>query len=376
MRAQMRKLLIAIPVTLLFTVSAWAQTTAIQGDTKAEDGKPLVGALVKIERLDIKANYKVKTDKKGHYYYGGLPSGSYKVTLEVDGKDVDSVDKVRATLSAPAEVSFDMKKIKERASGAPPPEVERGMSAAEKAEYEKKKKDAEAAMAKNKALNDAFNAGREAETAKNWPVAVEQFQKASELDASQHVVFSHLADAYVNRSDSKTGADKQADLDSGIAAYKKAIELKPDDGAYHNNYALVLGKAKKFEEAQAELTKAAQLDPGKAGQYYYNLGAVYVNTGNNEAAGPAFKKAIEADPNYADAYYQYGITLLGQATVSADGKITPPAGTADALQKYLQLRPDGPNAQQAKDMLSTLGATVETTFKKATPAPAPAPKKK
>ena len=32
--------------------------------------------------------------------------------------------------------------------------------------------------------------------------------------------------------------------------------------------------------AQAELTKAAQLDPPNAGKYFYNLGAVLVNTGH------------------------------------------------------------------------------------------------
>ncbi len=89
----------------------------------------------------------------------------------------------------------------------------------------------------------------------------------------------------------------------------------------------LLAKQKKFDEAQAELTKAAQLDPPQAGKYYYNIGAVLVNTGQMEPAGEAFKKAIEIDPNYADAHYQYGIYLIGKATTTADGKITRAAGT-------------------------------------------------
>jgi tetratricopeptide (TPR) repeat protein len=155
-----------------------------------------------------------------------------------------------------------------------------------------------------------------------------------------------------------------AALDKGVAAYQKAIELKPDAPEYHNNFALALAKQKKFPEAQAELNKAAQLDPAQAGKYYYNLGAVLVNTGQTEPATQAFKKAIDADPNYADAYIQYGIALMGKATVGTDGKMVPVAGTAEAFNKYLELKPDGPQADTAKAMLDSIGAKVDTQFSK------------
>src|SRR5689334_24106677 len=99
--------------------------------------------------------------------------------------------------------------------------------------------------------------------------------------------------AYMQASSMKTGADQQAALDKGLEAYTKALELKPDDAAFHNNYALALVKAKKIPEGEAELAKAAQLDPTNAGRYYYNVGAVLVNTGQNEPACVAFKKAID-----------------------------------------------------------------------------------
>jgi tetratricopeptide (TPR) repeat protein len=381
MQTTLRKLLITLPITLALSTVAWAQTTAIEGDVKGADGKPLQGATVKIARTDIKANYKVKTDKKGHYYYGGLSIGTYTVTLEVDGMDVDQMAGVRTSLGDPKEVPFDLKATQARGGGAPaagggaPPaaEPERGMSAAQKAEYEKKKKEEEAAMQKNKALNDAFNAGREAQNAKNYDAAIDAFTKAGEMGPEQHVVWGNLADSYAARAATKTGADATADYTKSAEAYQKAITIKPDDAAYHNNYALVLAKNKKFEEAQAELTKSAQLDPQQAGKYYFNLGAVFVNTGQNDPAADAFKKAIELDPNYSEAYYQLGLTLFAKATTTADGKIVPPPGTGDAFQKYLELAPTGPNADSAKAMLEAMGAKVETSFKKTAP---PATKKK
>ena len=42
--------------------------------------------------------------------------------------------------------------------------------------------------------------------------------------------------------------------------------------------------------------------------------------------------------------------------------MTPAPGTVEAFQKYLELQPDGPNAQSAKDMLTSLGSSVATTF--------------
>jgi hypothetical protein len=39
-----------------------------------------------------------------------------------------------------------------------------------------------------------------------------------------------------------------------------------------------------------------------------------------------------------------------------------PAGTEEAFQKYLELDPSGPMAQTAKDMLTSIGSTVETGF--------------
>jgi tetratricopeptide (TPR) repeat protein len=386
MQPRPRKVLSVLPLALLFSTAGFAQLTAINGDIKGVDGKPVIGAMVKIDRIDQKGSYKVKSDKKGHYYYGGLGLGVWTVTIEVDGKDVDQIKGVN-TQHGDAVVDFDLKKTAERAAaaaasagaGAPPPpaaEQERGMTAAQKAEFEKKKKDAEAAMAKQKDLNDAFTAGREAEDAKNWDTAIEQYKKAAGIDPKQHVVLSHMADCYIKLGDSKSGDERTAAYAAAVDNYKKALELSPDDPVYHNNYALALVKDKKVDDAQAELTKAAQLDPTSAGKYYYNLGAVLANVGQADQAGDAFKKSIAADPNYAEAYYQLGIVLVGKATTAPDGKIVPPAGTAEAFQKYLELAPTGPNADAAKGMLASMGASIDLSYQKPGSKAAPSNTKK
>uniref|UniRef100_Q01SP0 TPR repeat-containing protein n=1 Tax=Solibacter usitatus (strain Ellin6076) TaxID=234267 RepID=Q01SP0_SOLUE len=383
-----RNLVVAAAGTLFLSLASFAQITAIEGNVIAPEGGPLVKGLVKITRTDIKGNYKCNTDKKGHYFYNGLPLGTYNIAVEIDGKEMDGVNGVRTRLGDPTPVNFDLQKIAQQnaakaasataaaASGAAPAlskEQERGMTKEQKEAYEKAIKDREGAMKKNKELNDAFTAGLAAVQAKDYDTAITNLTKASELDPKQVAVWAQLADAYVGAASKKTGPEFDATMQKGIEAYGKALELNPADAATHNNFALALAKAKKFPEMQAELQKAAELDPPKAGQYYYNLGALLVNAGQSEPAGAAFKKAIELDPNHADSYYQYGVYLVGKASFAADGKVTPVPGTVDAFQKYLQLAPTGQFADSAKGMLSSMDTKVDTSYKNPN---APAPKKK
>ena len=358
---------------LFLSLPAFAQTSVIEGIVKDPDGKPLQGAIVNIDRIDIKGHYTVKTDKKGHYGHYGLPlGGKFDVSVVVNGEVKDMMKGV-PTKGDPTTLNFDLKAAQAAAApGAPPQEADRGMTKEQKAEFEKQNKAREAALAKNKDLNDAYQAGRTALDAKMYDEAIEGFTKASVIDPMQVAIWSGLADAYVGAAQAKP-TEAAALYEKGFDAFRKAIELKPDDAAYYNNFALALAKDKKIDEAKANLDKAAQLDPPGAGKYFYNMGALLVNSAQNEAAGEEFKKAITADPNYADAQYQYGVYLASKATADASGKIIAAPGTNEALQKYLELKPDGPFAPSAKELIAQLGGTVSTTF---TNPNAPTKKKK
>jgi len=368
MSLQVKSLVFSSFAFLLLSLPAFAQTTIIEGVVKDPTGKPLQGAVVDIERTDIKGSYKVKTDKKGHYGHYGLPMGKFDVSVLVDGEMKDQTKGVPTTPAMPVELNFDLKAPQAAAAGGPagaaatPEAAEKGMTKEQKDAYEKANKAREEQLAKNKELNDAYTAGRTALDAKMYDQAIENFKKASVMDDKQIAVWSGLADAYVGAASTKTGPDAEALYQSGFDAFKKAIELKPDDPAYYNNYALALAKDKKIDEAKTNLNKAAQLDPPGAGKYFYNMGALLVNGGQSEAAGEEFKKAIDADPKYADAQYQYGVYLASKATTDATGKIKAEPGTIEALQKYLELKPDGPFAPSAKDLIAQLGGTVNTTF--------------
>jgi len=352
---------------LLMALPSLAQITVIEGVVTGPEGAPLKGALIRIERTDVTSTFKVTTDKKGHYIYNGLPLGTFNVTCVVDGKDVDKVAGVRTTTQKYTTVDFNLKAkaaAQQAAStGNLTKDQERGMSAEDKQRLEELYKKRSESMKKNAALNEAYGAGKTALDNKQYDAAIESFTKASELDPKQGAVWSGLAQAYEQLAKTKTGADLDTNMQKAAESWTKAIEINPEEAGLHNNYALVLAQCKKFPEAQAELEKAATLNPPGAGQYYYNLGALEVNSGQNDAASETFKKAIAILPPFPEAFYQYGLTLLAKATLDKDGKTVPVPGTTEALQKYLDLAPNGPHVEEAKAMLASLGTTLQTEYK-------------
>ena len=232
-----------------------------------------------------------------------------------------------------------------------------------------------------KSLNDKLNAAKTAADAGDFDTAIAQLNEANQMDPNRDLIWFKLGDYYRLSAPKQTDpAEKQKRLDSAVEAYTKAVDLKKaatndkdpnaakNLAAYYNNLADALNRAKKTDEAVKYYEQAAQVDPSSAAQSYFNIGAVYTNAGRADEANTAFEKCIAADPTRAEAYYQKGLNLLGKATLQGDKTVAPP-GTAEAFQKYLELTPAGPNADSAKALLASLGATVETSFGKKKAAP-------
>jgi len=380
MFAQLRSSFILSSLFLVVAGGAWAQTTTIEGDVKDANGQPLKGALIVLDRTDIKNHYQVKSDKKGHWLYTGLPFGTFDISCQVDGQTVDSVKSVKSKYGDSTTIDFDLRKVQASkaatqaalANGEAPAEVARGMSKEEKEKFEATAKKNAEVMKKNKALNDAFNGGQDAKKAGDaepdkaqkvvkYQAAVDSYNKAGELDPSQAAVWDALGETYSAMGDAQTGEDRIKSYDQAIANYNKGLAVKPNDAGVYNQIGNLYGKEKKIPEATDALTKAAQLDPAMAPKAYFNMGANLVNGGQPEKATDFFKKAADADPNYSEAWYQYGSLLMMQGKVDPkSGAQTYPPDTATALKKYLELQPNGSHAAEASAMLQAMGEKVET----------------
>lgn len=336
-----------LAIMTVFTVSAVAQSTgSVKGTCKSEDGKAIVGATVELNNLENGRKITVKTDSHGQYYSMGIPAGTYKISLTgADGKLIFYFNKVAL---ASDEKIFDFDIAKERAAAA----KGSGLTDAQRKEIEKAKKDNEKIHGLNALLAQAIQQKKDGK----YDEAVATMEQAVAQDQTHDIVYFTLGDAYL-------GAKKYPEAETALT---KAIELAPPTsksiGGYHNSLAQALLKQGKTAPAMAEYDKAAQLDPTNAGMYFFNEGAVLTNQGKVDEANLAFDKAIATDPARADAYYQKGLNLLGKATLGKDGKMIAAPGTTEALNKYLELSPDGKYAQPAKDLLASLGAAVQTSY--------------
>jgi tetratricopeptide (TPR) repeat protein len=111
----------------------------------------------------------------------------------------------------------------------------------------------------------------------------------------------------------------------------------------------------KPDEAIARFTQAAAISPNPV-IAYFNVCATLYNMGNMPAAATAADRAIAADPQKADAYFIKGSALFADGKIEGGRYVAPPESVA-ALQKYLELAPTGPHADDVKAMLDAIAGT-------------------
>jgi tetratricopeptide (TPR) repeat protein len=366
---------------LVVLLGGWCATPAhaqafgtVKGACKDTNGAPIADATVEWHSLDNGRKYTLKTNAKGEYFSLGIEPGKYEVTLTKDGKQLDKVNGFAVQVDEMV-LDFDLKKNEEAAAkgqGLTPEQL-----AAMKEAQAKHDKD----VGVVKALNEKLLAAKQASDTGDFDTAIAQLTSATEIDQSRDLIWFKLGDAYRNSGLKQTDpAEKTKRLTEASTDYQKAVDIKqkafdadpkksPDDAkmlaAYYNNLADADSKSGKADDAVTAYTQAAQLNPAGAAQYYYNIGAVYTNANKIDEAIAAFDKAIAIDPNKADAYYQKGVNLIGKAkTDPATGKVIAAPGTAEALNKYLELQPTGQFAEGAKGMLDYIGSKIETSYGK------------
>ena len=334
----------------LTAISAVAQITGAKGLCKDQEGKPITNGVVEWTNKDNGRKMTAKTNKNGEYQTVGLTPGNYDVVLTQNGQKVDSFNNVPVNMGEMREVNFDLKKDLAQAM------AKSGVTE----EQLKKQQEGQKQNEKIKGLNAKLAEARDLEKAGNYDQAIAILQEATASEPTKDLLWAYLGDAY-------RGAKKYPEA---LEAYQKALAINPNSGAYHDGLADCYAKTGQTEKAVAEYAAAAQVEPANAARYYFNEGAIFTNIGKVGEAIAAFDKTIQADPNRADAYYYKGVNMISQATTDKNGKMTAPPGTAEAFNKYLELDPNGKNAETAKLMLASIGAQVETTFGKQKAAPA------
>ncbi|MFQ5817754.1 MAG: tetratricopeptide repeat protein [Terriglobia bacterium] len=338
---------LVVGTLLLAALPLAAQIGALEGIVRDENGKPIVGAKIVITRTDIRGRYEVKTDKKGNYFYMGLPAGRrtrYTVEAYWEGQLLWKTTGVIIGMNEYKRIDFDMRKLKKQ-------QVEQ-MTEEQRRQFEEMRKQQEKAQS----FEEHFRLARKFLQQKQYSAAITEFEAAATVDPEQYAAWANLAMAYA-------GARQNA---KAIEAYEKAIALKEDDAGVYNNLGSLYAQAGRVEEATQAYEKAAGLDPSRAAVFYFNLGATLVNAGEMKAAAEPLRKSLELDPNRAPAYYWLGVCLVAGMESKIEGGVVKTVlqpGTVEAFEKYLELEPKGRYAAAARQNLQLIEAQVPASVR-------------
>jgi tetratricopeptide (TPR) repeat protein len=291
----------------------WRGRARVDGWVKDASGQPVADAQIQLSREAKSGGPVSKTNKKGYWSVMGLIGGVWNVDISAPGFETR---KLAVTLSEAARIPPIEVKLDKAAPAAPAagegvttggagPEIIAAIQEGNRLLGEKKYAEARALYEKALAAvpdNPAILKGI-AQTYSgegNKAKAIETLQKVTALDASDTTTRLLLASLLL----------EQGNLDEG----KAMLEALPE------------GTVK---------------DAG----VYANLGILFMNKQRAGDAATYLTKAIAIDPADGDLYYYRGLAYM-QEKKNAEAK-------AD-FNKYLELKPDGPEAKDVRDILQTL----------------------
>jgi tetratricopeptide (TPR) repeat protein len=366
----------------LASLTATAQTGRLEGDVvKADTKEPVVGAEIQIERTDIKGNYPVKSDKKGHFLHAGVPYvGTYTIMVSAPGCQPDFIQGIKGSHTEPIKFelhSGDGKKLTLadlKGLQASAPKGGQQLSAADQKkaleEYEKKRTEVETKNKKmleeHENMKKRFDAGQQLMAAKDWNGAANEFGEAAKLDAEQKAVWQGLALALYNRGvtnfneftkdpangGSKKDAAKQ-DFNDSINAIGKALALNepelndPQKGAQAKKSKVTFLKNKADAESLlatklnvAEMADVAVKDykeastlsetPAEKTGFELKSAQTLYDANRLDDAISAYQALLQADGSNIEALYWLGLAYASQ------GKFQESANT---LQKFIDAAP-------------------------------------
>ena len=302
--------------------------------------------------------YTFPVDATGNYHGSNVAAGSYTVVYRTPttpkDKVVDQFDNVKITAGQDTEQNFDMSR----------PAYLDKLPPEERKEIEETAKKNAAILKENsqiKNLNGDLKTARADDDAKNYSAAAALMQKDVAIKPDAAVLWVELG---IAQRGLQQWADATTSLQKGIALDKASGKPHPDlDGSAGNSLGEALASQGKYPESQAAYAAAAQDNPAQASMYYTNEAIMMDRYNQIDATVDAADKAIAANPNDAVAYYLKGKALINKATLDPKTqKIIAPPGCLEAYQKYLELAPNGPFANDAKQVVQELGETQQTSY--------------
>ncbi len=381
----------------VLAMPAAAQQLIFKGKIIGPDGNPMKDVKVDITNTANGVHRQLKTDKHGEFFQLGVDDGTYECVLtDASGQQMWK-SKIAVSIQNPdmtTELNLNYKtgqgsltqpdgekKFTIGANATPTQNTGTENTGQQNTNTQtavstmtpEQKARMEEAMKKKatwEQVNAKFKAANDAETAGQMDQAIALYNEANAIDPTYWQIWRNLAMTQMHAKQF-AGAEQ---------SFTKALELVANDpkkdpvevAAMEHNLGAALIDQNKVDEAIPHYKNSAQMDPTHAAKYNYDLGVVLAHKSGLAAdpqkkaawtkeANDAFDRALQLDPNMADAYFQKGLMGFQDAKTVGSKMVVPP-GTEESFQKYLELAPTGPNADMAKQYLTMIGSKVKSTY--------------
>jgi tetratricopeptide (TPR) repeat protein len=357
-------------VAVLAGAAAAQNTGRMLGTVEDGEGKPFPDVVVELRQEDTNQTFTTKTDKTGRFVQVGLPPGVYSITVKATGFAPYPI-RFQMVLDVDNMLDVNFKDIMAKQGAAPSEDVKK-KAEEEKSKFEGMKAHFQAGVA---AMTDAATVRAQLKATPtdqqlkdkltaDYQTAATEFQAAEQAADPKDIANHATILGNLGLADEDLGKNGDA-----VAALQKAIDLKPTTALYISLATNLAKAGKPVADASAACNQAVTLDPASAGPCWRNVGIVYSNHGDMQSAIEPLQKATQADPKNPEGWYLLGQALLNTMTSKKEGDkivaVVQP-GTAEAFQKYLEIAPTGPHAQESKDALGAIASLEEGTESKVT----------
>ncbi len=139
--------------------------------------------------------------------------------------------------------------------------------------------------------------------------SIDLFEKAIAADPNYALAYAGLADTYNIAPGYLPIAPKESVRLADQAA-RKALELNDSLAEAHSARALALATAWKWDDAEPEFKRAIELDPNNANAHYFYALAYLVPENRLEEAQAQYRIALSLDPLSTIVNTNYGIALM------------------------------------------------------------------
>jgi Tfp pilus assembly protein PilF len=288
----------------------------VEGNVKDPQGNPLPEATVSMRLKETGNGPDIKVNKKGHWAILGIIGGMWNIDIAAPGFQT-------------RQIAYNVKEFERN------PNVDITLEPEVKKEVEKPHEEITVAGKKiSKETADSIEKANAAMNAKDYATARTEYEKAlAELPDNMSLLSNIELSAYF---------DKHYD-----EALKYARQIVEKDPTNTTSWLMIAeletqkGNLAAGKEAMSKVPPEKITDP----TVYMNLGIVCYNKNLPKEAVDYFTKAIEMKADLSEAYYYRGLSRY-QAKDHAGAK-------AD-FQKYLQIDPNGKDADTVKELLKSI----------------------